>query len=171
MEATKTAAQRYVAAWNAVENPPLDKVNPHFRNKYASLSATLGAVRMACQPQGIAYIQTLRHLDDGACVMASRIVTDEGEAMDLSEFPVTAPANPQAFGSNLTYTKRQQAQADWGIVGEEDDDGEAAASAVQKKPAGTFVGRCRSCGKTSTCQNEEQMRGVKCCPSPNYEVI
>lgn len=152
MAETKTAAQRYVAAWSEIKNPPLDGVNPHFKNRYATLSATLEAVREACKPQGIAYMQVLVRTEDGKRAFRSSIVTDAGDSMELSEFPVETPPNPQSFGSNLTYTKRQQAQADWGIVGDEDDDAEAAAKDQRKRPTPgqPFTARCRSCGAAYT---------------------
>ena len=170
MEGTKSAAQRYVEAWNAVENPPLDKINPHFKNKYASLAATLDAIRKACKPLGIAYRQSLVRLEDGRRAFRSAVITDAGEVMELSEFPVETPPNPQSFGSNLTYAKRQQAQADWGIVGDEDDDAEAA-SRKQIVPGQPFQAGCRNCGTAYTFQTEEQMRSCQCCPNPAFEVM
>lgn len=130
---------KFVAAWSACKNPDLDSENPHFRNRYASLKATLAAVREACGPQGIAYVQRLGHAmtDEGYSFERyelSSYVTDGSEQMELSRFPVECPPNPQSFGSNLTYAKRQQAQADWGITGEPDDDGEAAAQGLAQKP-------------------------------------
>ena len=43
--------------------------------------------------------------------------------MPLGALIVDRPANPQAFGANLTYAKRQLAQVDWGITGDPDEDG------------------------------------------------
>ena len=123
---------RYIKAWSAVRNPDLDGTNPHFKNRYATLRATLGAVRDACESVGLAYQQLLTACDDGSYVLCSSVMDADGDFMPLSEFPVETPPNAQAFGSEMTYKKRQQAQADWGIVGEEDDDGEAA---VANKPA------------------------------------
>lgn len=123
--ADKALSEKFCEAWGAIENPPLDSVNPHFKNRYASLKATLGSVRAVCAPRGMVYKQMLRRHEDGYRLHSS--VESGSESMELSEFPVETPPNAQSFGSDLTYRKRQQAQADWGIVGEEDDDGEAAA--------------------------------------------
>lgn len=124
---------QFVNAWIACDNPELDSVNPHFKNKYASLKATLKVIREACREQGIAYVQHLARNDDGTCELRSAIVSAFGEQIPLSTFPVEAPPNPQSFGSNLTYAKRQQAQADWGITGEVDDDGNAGAEYAQNR--------------------------------------
>lgn len=134
--------QKFVAAWSEADNPPLDCVNPHFKNKYASLKATLAEVRRACKPHGIAYVQKLCE-DEAGSYLAS-FVTDGADCMELSTFRVATPPNPQAFGSELTYKKRQQAQADWGIVGEVDEDGEIAAKSAEsasKKPKGRQTAR------------------------------
>lgn len=121
---------RFVAAWSSVKNPELDGKNKHFGNKYATLKSTLNVIREACTPYGIAYCQQLCKVDTGEFELHSFIIADDATEMTLSVFPVETPPNPQSFGSNMTYAKRQQAQADWCITGEEDDDGEAGAEAA-----------------------------------------
>lgn len=135
MAETKTATQLFVQAWIDCKNPELDSTNPHFKNKYASLKATLEQVRSACVTHGIAYLQQMHKVDENRAELRSCVITKDGERLELSTFPVECPPNPQSFGSNLTYAKRQQAQADWGIVGEEDDDGNAAAEDAKTRPA------------------------------------
>lgn len=128
----KSIHARLFDARARVRNPDLDGQNPHYGNRYATLKATLKEVREACDAAGLSYIQSLAREGDG-WAMASKVIDAEGSEVAMSLFPVDAPPNPQSFGSNLTYIKRQQAQADWGIVGDEDDDGEAAAKAPQKR--------------------------------------
>ena len=146
---------KFVAAWLACENPALDSENPHFGNRFASLRATLAAVREACSSQGIAYVQCLGPVgEDGRAKLSSCVVDGEGNRIDLSAFPVDCPPNPQSFGSNLTYAKRQQAQADWGVTGETDDDGNAAADYTSgrkaKSPLDSAIeGAARACGCTA----------------------
>lgn len=123
---------KFAEAWGDVKNPDLDSVNPHFKNRYASLKATLKAVRAVCAPRGLVYKQALKHHDWGY-MLHSSVEDGEGGCIDLSEFPVETPPNAQSFGSDLTYRKRQQAQADWGITGDEDDDGEAAAKGQDER--------------------------------------
>lgn len=129
-EQETTFQQAYIAAWNAAKNPAFDSENPGFKrngkpSKYASLAACMKEVRAACEPHGLMYSQRLMRNGDEFTMRS--FVTGHGEVAEVSEFPVTVPPNPQDFGKCLTYTKRQQVQADWGIVGEEDDDGNAAA--------------------------------------------
>lgn len=122
---------KYINAWIAIENPELDGYNPHFKNKFATLKATLKVIREACKKSGIAYCQRLVKIDENTFELHSFVIDEDGNNLTCSVFPVEVPPNPQSFGSNLTYAKRQQAQADWGITGEEDDDGNAGAEAAK----------------------------------------
>lgn len=126
---------RYAQAWAEMRNPPLDSVNPHFHNKFASLAATLEAVRSACAPHGITYRQTVQRDGDVLTLVTSVIDGMSGSVQVLSAFPLQYSTNPQQFGSALTYAKRQAAQVDWCIVGDEDDDAEAASKPEQPKQA------------------------------------
>lgn len=136
MSNTATINERFLNAWKEVGNPELDGFNPHFKNRYASLAATLQVIRSACVKNEIAYIQTLTTTENNA-VISSYVIDGQGNRLSLSTFPVEVVPNPQSFGSNLTYIKRQQAQADWVIVGDEDDDAEAAAAAPRQRATTT----------------------------------
>lgn len=126
---------KFVRAYAAMANPPLDSVNPHFRNKFASLKATLKVIRDACKPQGIAYIQTIHCGEPTNTITSFVLDEDSGDMITLSTFPLVFPADPQKRGSELTYAKRQLAQADWGLVGDPDDDAEAASKPEPPKKA------------------------------------
>lgn len=134
MSDEKSLQQKFVEAWGAVENPEMDGSNPHFGNTYATLKSTLKSVREACRPLGIVYLQVLTE-NDGENRLKSFVMDGTG-SIELSTFPVAEAKTSQAFGSELTYKKRQQAQADWGITGEVDEDGEAI-TAAQSKPGRT----------------------------------
>lgn len=126
---------KFVRAYAAMANPPLDSMNPHFRNKFASLKATLKVIRDACKPQGIAYIQTIHYGEPTNTITSFVLDEDSDDKIALSTFPLVFPADPQKRGSELTYAKRQLAQADWGLVGDPDDDAEAASKPEQPKQA------------------------------------
>lgn len=127
---SKIEAQ-FLDAWLDIENPELDGKNPHFNSKFATLKATLKVIREACKKAGIAYCQRLVKIDENTFELHSFVMNAAGETLTFSTFPVETPPNPQSFGSNMTYAKRQQAQADWSITGEEDDDGNAGAEAAK----------------------------------------
>ena len=135
---TDTINTRFARAWESVENPPLDSVNPHFKNKFASLGATLRVIRKACKSNGIAYLQAfdaMRTEDGMEAVIRTWVADGTGQRIDLScmRFPITD--NPQQLGSAMTYCRRYVAQLDWGILGEEDDDAERA----MQKPGGDLA--------------------------------
>lgn len=134
MEEKLTICEKYAAAWSEMHNPPLDSVNPHFRNKFASLAATLQAIREPCARHGLVYRQPVVRRDDGTLALETSVMDGSGVIISLSTFPLNANADPQKFGSQLTYAKRQAAQADWALVGDEDDDAEAASNNNPQRP-------------------------------------
>lgn len=107
--------------------------NPHFKSKYADLSACVEAVIDALHANGIALIQRNIACDSGVCI-ETVFVHESGET--LSSGPLHVPAqkqDPQGYGSALTYARRYSLMAACGIA-PEDDDGNAATGAVQRPP-------------------------------------
>jgi len=138
---TKTINQAFAAAWESVNNPPLDSVNPHFKNKFASLGATIKAVREACRANGITYNQAFS-LREEVQALRSWVSDAEGNRIDLSCMYFPQIDNPQQMGSHMTYMRRYLMQLDWGIVGEEDDDAERA---MPEKPKDELAELWREC--------------------------
>lgn len=137
---TESIYQKFAAAWERVENPPLDSVNPHFKSKFASLGAVYRAIRKACK--GIAYMQAFGTEDNGGetvLTINSWAQDAEGGRIGLSSLRMPITDNPQQQGSIITYYRRYVAVTDWGIVGEEDDDGNAASPKPTPKPKAKAV--------------------------------
>lgn len=124
---------RYFRALSKVDNPPFDSENPHFRSKFASLSVTLKVIREACEGEGLAYWHHLIWFESGNVALQSGLMSEDGEELKLSLTPMTNNPDAQKFGAELTYKRRQTAQADFGITGEVDDDGETAAGRTPKR--------------------------------------
>lgn len=134
MTDAKGAAACYMAAWNSIEQPELDKTNPRFGTKYASLLSMQKSIRKACGGLGIVYRQSTEVTDNGVFLVSE--IMSEADRIELSRYPLTVSGNDQDNGRNLTYAKRQQCGVDWGICGDEDDDGNAQAPQGRKpKPA------------------------------------
>lgn len=137
--AEKGILERYVAAFAEMRNPRMDGTNPHFRNKFASLLSTSDAVRAALVKHGLAYRQTPEPDEGGRVWMVTYLMGAEGQ-MELARWPLETakkdgtPYTPQEMGSAGTYSKRYCLQAAFGIVGDEDDDAEAASHQSQSKP-------------------------------------
>lgn len=113
-------------AWQSVKQPDLDGENPHFHSKYATLANMQSRIRDACAANGIAYTQSLIAKEGGRSEIVSAVVGG-AERMELSRYPIALTQNPQSNGSLMTYIKRQLCGIDWGICGDEDDDGNTAS--------------------------------------------
>ena len=120
-------------AQGAMQPAAFDKVNPAFKNKYASLAATWEAARGPLSANELAVIQALSTTAEGETILVSTLVHSSGEFCE-SIYPVRPTQDtPQAFGSALTYAMKFSLRALIGASSDDgDDDGNAAA--VQGKP-------------------------------------
>jgi hypothetical protein len=119
-------------------NPKFDKLNPHFKNKFASLASVRDAVIPVLAKHGIACIQDLTNVEGGvACTTI--LMHSSGQQINLGplKMPVSK-ADAQGFGSAATYARRYHLMAVANVVGDEDDDANEAtgkpAQAQQLKP-------------------------------------
>jgi hypothetical protein len=118
-----------------MSNPKFDSQNPHFRNKFASLAAVRNAVVPAFSKHGLSVLQNLVTSAEGvAC--ETIILHSSGQSLKLG--PLLMPAmkhDAQGLGSAATYARRYSLLAAAGVVGEEDDDAEAAVKTNGKDKA------------------------------------
>ena len=117
-----------------ISNPALDAVNPHFRSRYATLAAHIAAVRAPLAAQGISVVQSTRIDVPGAVVVVTSLIHSSGEWIS-SELALPSGLTPQTYGSALTYARRYALAALCGIVGDEDDDANAATPPAKAKEA------------------------------------
>jgi hypothetical protein len=107
-----------------IRNAELDRVNPHFKNRYATLGSILNAVRVPLAKHGIATVQTVS-MDQGMVLVTTSIIHSSGQSIeDTAMFPLADKSTVQQMGSAITYLRRYALAAICGIVGDEDDDGE-----------------------------------------------
>jgi hypothetical protein len=100
--------------------------NPHFKSRYADLSACVEAVIDALNKNGIALMQKLHESDKGVAI-ETIFVHESGESMANGILHVPASKqDPQGYGSALTYARRYSLMSACGIA-PEDDDGNAAS--------------------------------------------
>ena len=103
--------------------------NPHFKSRYADLSAVVEAVIDSLNDNGIALLQ-VTHPSDTGIAIETLLIHESGEK--LSGGVLTVPAakqDPQGYGSALTYARRYSLMSTCGIA-PEDDDGNAASKKV-----------------------------------------
>lgn len=126
-------AQALLMAQSEMPTAKINKVNPHFKNKYADLEA----VREACIPvftkHGIAVTQSPGWDPAGRYCMTTRLThVSTGEFIEGS-IPLPDVGKPQEIGAAMTYMRRYGLVALAGLTSEEDDDGESAGEVA--KPA------------------------------------
>jgi hypothetical protein len=108
--------------------------NPHFRSKYADLSACIEAVIDSLHSEGFALTQYTEP-DEGGVRIRTVLLHESGGLLTLGELSMPVVKNdPQGFGSALTYCRRYSLLAAMGLA-PEDDDGNAASKPVVKTSA------------------------------------
>lgn len=133
-ETTGKLADALAKAQAEMKNAPLNKVNPHFKSKYADLAA----IRDACMPalckHGLSVTQ-VTGMVEGQFVLRTRLMHSSGEWVE-SVYPLPLDiGKPQAMGSAITYARRYCLAALAGLSAEEDDDANAAQGAGNATPA------------------------------------
>jgi hypothetical protein len=105
--------------------------NPHFRSRYADLSACVEAVIDSLHKNGFALMQKTHECESGVAV-ETVLMHESGEQISGGILRVPASKqDPQWYGSALTYARRYSLMAVCGIA-PEDDDGNAASKPVKK---------------------------------------
>ena len=133
MGSMKNIATALVKAQRAFGPALKSSTNPHFRSKYADLSACVEAVIEGLNGAGIALVQRTS-MDDTGVTVETVFVHESGEMMECGKLHVpAAKQDPQGYGSAVTYARRYSLMAACGIA-PEDDDGNAATR-KQAQPA------------------------------------
>lgn len=120
------------AAFAEIEGATKSANNPHFKSKYADISAVIDAVKPALIAHGLFFTQHPEPSDRGVTI-ETWIHHASGDSLSLGKLFV--PANKQdaqGFGSALTYARRYALVTAFGVP-TEDDDGNAAVKA--QRPA------------------------------------
>ena len=127
----KNIATALVKAQKAFGPALKTSTNPHFKSRYADLSACVEAVMDGLNDNGIALIQKCYDCDNGVMV-ETMFVHESGEMLECGILHVPASKqDPQGYGSALTYARRYSLMAACGIA-PEDDDGNAASRKPEK---------------------------------------
>ena len=125
-ESLDALSKALAAAQGEMKNAVLNRVNPHFKNRYADLAAIRDAVVPALSKHGVAVTQ-FTDFRDGNSVLVTRLMHESGQWIE-GAYPLTQQTNPQAMGSQLTYARRYTLSAIAGISADEDDDAEIATA-------------------------------------------
>lgn len=127
-----TIYQAFVKAQKAFGPALKTSTNPHFRSRYADLSACVEAVIDALNDNGIGLIQTTHECESGVTV-ETLLVHETGQTITSGKLHVPASKqDAQGYGSALTYARRYSLMAICGIA-PEDDDGNRASKPVEMR--------------------------------------
>jgi len=115
-------------AQSELSNATLNKVNPHFKSKYADLAGIRDTVTPVLSKHGLSIVQYTEISNIGFCLV-TMLLHESGQYIE-GRYPLPELLEkPQAMGSAVTYARRYTLSAMCGIAAEEDDDGEAAQNA------------------------------------------
>lgn len=128
----KNIASALVKAQKAFGPALKTSTNPHFRSRYADLSACVEAVITGLNDNGIALIQQTHDSESGVCV-ETLFLHESGESLSAGKLHVPATKqDAQGYGSALTYARRYSLMAACGIAPEDDDGNAASRPSVQQ---------------------------------------
>jgi len=124
--------QAFIAAQRQFGPALKSSTNPHFRSRYADLSACVEAVIDALNTNGLGLVQVTHPCESGVSV-ETVLVHESGQTMTSGVLHVPASKqDAQGYGSALTYARRYSLMAICGIA-PEDDDGNRASKPVEIK--------------------------------------
>ena len=121
------------AAFAEIEGATKSANNPHFKSKYADITAVIEAIKPALIAHGLFFTQHCEPSEKGVTV-ETWLHHAGGDKLSLGKLYV--PANKQdaqGFGSALTYARRYALVTAFGVP-TEDDDGNAAVKSQAAKP-------------------------------------
>ncbi len=118
-------------AQGAMGNAAMNRINPHFKSKYADMSSVLDAIRAPLSANGLSIVQPMQATERGL-ILRTVLMHSSGQYI-ASEYPLPAAQNQQAMGSALTYARRYSIAAMVCNSADEDDDGRIDAA------AGSFI--------------------------------
>jgi len=122
------------AAFSEIDAATKSAENPHFRSKYADISAVIAAIKPALIKHDLFFTQLPEPSDRGVTI-TTMLHHAGGESMALGTLFVPANKNDaQGFGSALTYARRYALVTAFGVP-TEDDDGNAAAKGQSQNGA------------------------------------
>lgn len=115
-----------------MSNASFNKINPHYKSKYADLAAIRDAAIPALSENDISIVQSTDIEEGNKVIVVTTLMHKSGQFIS-GKFPVLAQqGSPQAMGSAMTYARRYAFASMVGIASEEDDDGNQAENGYKQ---------------------------------------
>lgn len=115
------------AAQGAMKPAAFNRINPHFKNRYADLTSVIDAARAALAANGLAVAQSVTS-DDLRVTVETLLSHKSGEWIEAVTTMKASKPDAQGIGGTFTYAKRYALCAMLGISADEDDDGNGAVA-------------------------------------------
>lgn len=127
-------AKSFTKAWGEIGAGVVkDANNPHFDNDYASLSAVTALVKPILAKHDLAFLQTPGQVTGDHIEIIGLLIHSSGESITFkTAIPLGGKVTAQSAGSAITYGRRYQLLAVFGLA-PVDDDGNAASAPVAAK--------------------------------------
>ncbi len=123
----KNLAAALAKAQADVGGVAFDSVNPHFKSKYASLSAYLDAMVGPFTENGLSVTSSVEDGDKGM-YLATLLLHTSGEWIEYRTPMILNKNDMQGLGSAETYARRYRIGAIANVAADEDDDANAAST-------------------------------------------
>jgi len=127
----ETLEMAMLAVQDDITNPIKTAVNPHFKNKYATLPEICDLYRPMLAKYGLYITHRKKITDHGNEYLITEIVhAPTGKSVSSESMLHLEKNTPQGVGSAMTYLRRYDAQALLGVA-QDDDDGQSAEKPVK----------------------------------------
>lgn len=114
-------------AQGAMRPAAFNKTNPHYKSKYADLTACIESAKKALADNGLSVVQEVTSQETLVSVTTILSHAESGEWFRAITNLKASKADAQGVGSGFTYGRRYAFCAMLGISADEDDDGNGAA--------------------------------------------
>ena len=131
---TGALAAALAKAQGAMVAAQLDRENPFYKSKYATLASIWEAIRKPLSDNELAVTQ-VTYPDDGRLILETTLLHSSGEWVSAQLIVKPVKDDPQGIGSAISYARRYGLSAIVGAVSDEDDDGTEASRKPEAKSA------------------------------------
>ncbi len=110
-----------------------DANNPFFKSKYADLESVMTAIREPLASNDLAVLQPIREVGEHTLLVTMLIHGESGQSIE-STMKIPFLADPQKYGSIITYYRRYALSSLLGVYAEDDDGNSVSAPSQAFKP-------------------------------------
>jgi hypothetical protein len=131
-------ASALAKAQGIIQSASKDGLNPHFKNRYATLDSIWEAIRDPLSKNGLAVTQSM--ISEGDMLyLTTTLMHSSGQWIKSTMPLINNKATPQALGSACTYMRRYSLAAIVGATSGDDDDANEAEKHAKKQDSETVT--------------------------------